>query len=225
MRVSIITPTCDRPAGIALAEKYVARQTVQPHEWIVADSGMEPARLTMGQVHIRQPMPPGAKNLAQNIVAALRKVTGDAVVILEDDDWYHHDHIRRCVSGLESRPVYGCAMLAYYNVAHRCYIVMQNRGSALCQTAFLASEIPRMEGAARKASNEGSFCVDGNFWRGREGLAVGSQTVIGIKGIPGTPGLGIGHRPDKHRRNRWVSDPTMAKLREWIGRDDAEAYK
>src|SRR5690606_25010357 len=48
MRISIITPTADRPRGIELCERYMARQTVQPHEWVVADGGHIPAKLTMG---------------------------------------------------------------------------------------------------------------------------------------------------------------------------------
>lgn len=39
MRVSVITQTADRPRGIELCERYMARQKVQPHEWIVADGG------------------------------------------------------------------------------------------------------------------------------------------------------------------------------------------
>lgn len=91
MRLSIITPTCDRPAGIALCERYMARQTLQPHEWIVADGGSTPAALTMGQVHLHHPGERGAANLAGNILRALDAVTGDAVVVWEDDDWYAPD--------------------------------------------------------------------------------------------------------------------------------------
>src|SRR5687768_6841694 len=51
--ITVITPTADRPAAWPLAERWMARQTVQPDQWIVADDGIAPAPLTMGQQHIR----------------------------------------------------------------------------------------------------------------------------------------------------------------------------
>ena len=103
--ITVITPTCDRPRGIELCEQYMRRQTVQPDQWIVADSGQDRARLTMGQIHIHKPMQPGARNLAQNMMAALDRASGDFVVIVEDDDWYKPDHIEKCFAGLVTSPV------------------------------------------------------------------------------------------------------------------------
>lgn len=224
MRISVITPTADRPRGIELCERWMARQTVQPDEWIVADGGQNPAPLTMGQVHLHEPGPPGAANLAGNLLRALDAVTGDMVVIVEDDDYYRPTHIEECARGLQAHPVYGCRYLLYVNVQHRCWIQMGNRGAALCQTAFRRSEIPAMRRAAKRAIETGTFCIDGIFWQGREALARGPQTVIGIKGLPGTPGLGIGHRPKVNSARRpWQPDPNLDQLRRLIGAD-AEAY-
>jgi glycosyltransferase involved in cell wall biosynthesis len=224
MRISVITPTCDRPAGIRLAEWYMARQTLRPHEWIVADSGASPAVLTMGQLHMHVPSPPGARNLAGNLLRALNVATGDAVVIWEDDDWYSADHLAVCAAGLAKAPAYGCATLNYFNVEHRCWVRMANRGSALCQTAFRAELIPEMHRAAKEAYAANDFGIDRRFWSKRQGLARGAQTVIGIKGLPGTAGLGIGHRPRTGPGKRWVTDTSMAQLKEWIG-PDVENYR
>lgn len=224
MRLSLVTPTCDRPRGIELCERYMARQTVKWHEWIVADSGATPATLTMGQRHIRQPMPPGARNLASNIMAALDRVTGEAVVIIEDDDHYSPDHLAACANGMESQAAYGCPKLNYYNVQHRCWIKMRNKGSALCQTAFRRELIPDMRAAAQMAHEANDFGIDGRFWAPRIALANGPQTVIGIKGLTGTPGLGIGHRPRKSPGRKWTDDPSMEKLEQWIGAD-VENYR
>lgn len=223
MRISVITTTCDRPRGVELCERYMARQTVRADEWVVSDGGQEPARLTMGQIHLHQPSPPGAANLAGNILRALDAVTGDVVVFVEDDDWYSPEHIAACVEGLRSHAAYGCSRLVYYNVQHRCWTKMANRGSALCQTAFRAELIPEMRRAAQDAMAAGSFGVDGRFWRGREHMATGAQTVIGLKGLPGTPGLGIGHRPESRPGRVWRRDPHFAALRELIG-NDADNY-
>ena len=43
-------------------------------------------------------------------------------------------------------------------------------------------------------------------------------TVIGLKGLPGRPGLGVGHRPKT--RDDWQYDEDYAKLIEWLGADD-----
>ena len=144
MRLSVITPTAGRQAGITLAERWMARQTVQPFEWIVADGGMVPAALTMGQRHLHQPSEPGPANFAGNVLRALEAVQGDAVVIVEDDDYYFPNHLALCRAGLERGKAYGCATLNYFNVSERCWIRMGNRGSALCQTAFRSDLIPRM---------------------------------------------------------------------------------
>jgi glycosyltransferase involved in cell wall biosynthesis len=219
LKLSLITPTCDRPVGIALAEKYVARQTVGFHEWIVADGGQSPATLGMGQVHIHNPRPTGARNLAGNILAALDRVTGDAVVLVEDDDLYQPDHLTACAEGLSEAPAYGCPKLSYYNVQHRMWVNMRNKGSALCQTAFRAGLIPDMRAAAQAAFDANDFYIDRRFWASRQAMATGRQTVIGIKGLAGTPGLGIGHRPRSGPGKRWMRDPTGKVLRQWIGED------
>lgn len=223
MRISLITPTCDRPRGIELCERYMARQTVKPDEWIVADGGMVPAKLAMGQVHLRQPSEAGAANLAGNILRALDAATGDIVVVVEDDDHYAPNHIEACVNGLRQQPAYGCNRLTYFNVEHRCWVKMANRGSALCQTAFRSELIPDMRRAAEEAMAAGSFGIDGRFWSGRQHMANGTRTVIGIKGLAGTPGLGIGHRPKSSRGRVWRDDPKMKVLRQLIG-DDVENY-
>jgi glycosyltransferase involved in cell wall biosynthesis len=223
MKISVITPTADQPKGMALAEKYMARQTVQPHEWIVADDGIEPAALTMGQTHLVRPREhEGGKSLAQNVLAALDRVTGDVVVVWEHDDWYHPEHLEVCRIRLETAGATGSVNQRYYNVEHRAYIVMRNVGSALCNTAFHADHIKLMRRAAQKAFDKGSIGVDRNFWDmlpAPEKDIHRIDTVVGIKGLPGRKGLGMGHRPD----NRWRKDPQGHVLIDWIGRD-AENY-
>lgn len=221
MKISVITPTCDRPFGIALCERYMARQTVQPDEWIVADGGQALAPLTMGQTHIHEPRPAGAGNLTGNILNALDAVTGDVVVIVEDDDWYRTDHIEMALEGLAGAPVYGCNWLHYYHVGDRRWSKFRNRGAALCQTAFRRELLDRMKASAEYAASHASYSIDGRFWSGLERYATAPQTVVGIKGLPGTKGLGVGHRSNP--RVNWTHDPDMTELRRWVG-SDAENY-
>src|SRR5690606_22806587 len=125
--------------------------------------------------------------------------------------------------GLATQSAYGCPTLNYFNVAHRCYVEMRNRGSALCQTAFCRELVPDMRKAAEQSMAARDFGIDRRFWAPRQRMATGPQTVIGIKGLPGTAGLGIGHRPQSSRGKLWRSDPQFSTLRKWIG-DDADAY-
>lgn len=225
MKISVITPTADQQRGIALAEQYMARQTIQPYEWIVADDGLEPARLTMGQKHlVRQREHEGGRSLAMNVLAALEHVTGDVVVIWEHDDWYHPEHLEVCRIRLKYAGATGSVMQRYYNVHHRAYIVMRNIGSALCNTAFHVDLIDHMRKACRTAFETGSIGVDRHFW---DSLSADEKdihtinTVVGIKGLPGRKGLGMGHRPPDHR---WRRDPGGLTLAEWVG-NDAENYR
>jgi hypothetical protein len=200
----------------------MARQTVKWDEWIVGDGGKVPATLTMGQIHSHVPCEPGAKNFAGNVLRALELATGDVVIVIEDDDWYRADHIEVCLKGLETRPCYGTRKLHYYNIAVSKYAVFGNIGAALCQTALRREMMPRMINAARSRFACNSHSIDGTFWLGYQHNCGNERTVTGMKGLPGNPGLGIGHRPNTNR-SAWRPDPTGAKLREWIG-EDAEAY-
>lgn len=209
--LTVITPTCDRPMGIALLERWMERQTVQPNRWIVSDGGRNKAALTMGQEHIHLPSEPGARNFTGNLLRALDLVDGGAVVVMEDDDWYAPEHIERCAEGLEEAMSYGCSTLKYFNLPMRSWQVIANPGASLAQTA--TRDIEELRRAAHVAFLAGDYKVDKRFWRFAPD---GAQTVIGIKGLPGTKGLGLGHKP-----GNWNYGPD--KLREWIG-EDANAY-
>lgn len=221
MKISLITPTCNRQKAIENCERWMARQTVKPDEWIVADGGSRPAKLSMQQIHLHHPQPAGADNLTHNILSAIDVVSGDIIIIIEDDDWYRTDHIERCVEGLEQAPAYGCNWLYYYHVRDRRWVEMKNRGAALCQTALIRPELSRMKKAAESARTQQSYAIDGRFWAGIERYATGVQTVVGIKGFYSDNGLGVGHR--SHPRMKWNGDPQCKVLRRWIG-DDANRY-
>lgn len=224
MKISLVTPTADQPLGMLLAEQYIARQTIGFHEWIVADDGTVPARLSMGQKHlIRQRQHEGGRSLAGNMLAALPHVTGEIVVMVEHDDWYSPLHLATSLQRLQRAKATGNGYQRYYNVHHRCYRLMKNVGSALCNTAFTADLIPAMQRAAETAMRTGGYGVDRLFW---DSIDEGEkdvhdvETVVGIKGLPGRPGLGMGHRPAEG----WTLDPQLAQLREWIG-EDVENYR
>ena len=219
--ITVITPTAGRPAAWPLAERWMARQTVQPDQWIVADDGEVAAPLTMGQLHIRRPRKEtGGASLAMNLLAAIPHVAGNVVIIMEDDDYYRPDHIAVCAEKLKAHRATGCIWLNYYNVRLKAWRRIRNSCAALCNTAFRAECLPMLERAANQAMEQGIYHVDRLFWQqvGKAGLHE-QETVVGIKGLDGMPGIGIGHQPGP----KWNPDPQGAKLHKWIG-EDANAY-
>jgi glycosyltransferase involved in cell wall biosynthesis len=225
MRISVITPTADQPLGMALAERYMARQTIQPDEWVVADDGTRHASLTMGQLHLKLPrLYEGGRSLASNLLEALPEVTGDAIVIWEHDDWYAPNHIETCLHTLGRNLATGSVAQRYYNVPLRLYISLTNKGSALCNTALRSCAMDYLKDASLRVLDSGGIGVDRLFW---ESLPKGAgnthrhNTVVGIKGLPGRQGLGMGHRPRPGFRRRWMEDATLNVLRSWVGDDIA----
>lgn len=227
MKISVLTPTADRPVAFALCEAMMRRQTIQPDEWIVADGGQSPADCTMGQVHVHEPRPPGAENFAHNLLNAINAgFTGDLVIVMEDDDYYAPQHIERMVALAVNNPsalVLGAQdRQHYYNAARRCWRLFQNGSASMCQTAIRASVLDAFRRVVVASLARKSFTIDRSLWQAiaRTKWALGrNATVLGIKGLPGTTGLGIGHRPS----TGWTADPNLSKLRSWIG-DDAETY-
>lgn len=226
MTLSVITPTADQPVGMALAERWMQHQTVQPDEWIVVDDGETPATLTLGQTHIiRERTQEGGASLAGNILAGLEIAEGDVIAIWEHDDYYYPNHLQTCVEKLTDRSgATGSSILKYFNLQHRLWIVMQNVGSALCNTALTRDHADKLRAAAEPLLETGKHNLDGTFWASlhyKNKFLTKQSTVIGIKGLPGRPGLGLGHRPETSRR--WQTDPTGLVLKEWLG-PHAEPY-
>jgi len=169
-------------------------------------------------------MPPGAQNFAANLLNGLASATGDLLVFVEDDDFYAPTHVASLAELAErGHPIVGSEPVQrYYNAAHRCFRLMDNRGASMCQTAIGAELKPVLERVIRACSARNSFGIDADLWTavGRRLWAfTGRMSVVGMKGLPGRVGLGVGHRPDA----RWERDPKLARLRAWIG-PDAECY-
>jgi glycosyltransferase involved in cell wall biosynthesis len=213
--LSVVTPTANRPIGFAHLERFMHRQTLQPDEWIVADGGITPVVCSLGQRHRVDPrFPAGQPNFINNVRNGLEIAQGDIIAFMEDDDWYRADHLERLVDTLTRKPqalAAGDDQQRYYNLPHRCYRTIDNVGASLCQTANLAEA-------------KETIGIDTYFWRGlhHERWAIDrTWTVVGVKGLPGQPGLGIGHRPTGPA---WKRDDHGTMLKLWTGPDDAEAY-
>ena len=227
MRVSAFTPTRGRPETLALCKEYVARQTHPIHEHIIESGG----------------------SLAQNLRAGLPKVTGDVVVIFEDDDHYHPGWVEWCVSTLENYDVAGESATRFYHLPTKGYAVVGTGEcrSSLCNTAFRRELIPMLLAEVK----ENFIPIDLHFWasavkaRKRVLCNPGPGTschkppcthkncgvagdgpplyVTGMKGLPGTKGMSFSHNPNYYRQFH-TDDGRFSMLRWWVGDDDAERY-
>lgn len=231
MKVTVITPTCDRPVGIRELERMMVAQTRQPDQWLVCSGGtVHPQVATAVMMPLLDPPAPGPANLVENLLHGLDFASGDVIVFVEDDDWMHQTHIERLVRQFEDAPrtlaAAGDDMQRYYNLPLRLYRTFDNVGASLCQTAIHRAMIPVFKAVAEGCAKRGTYGIDTTFWReilgSYETSLVRTKTVVGLKGLPGQPGLGVGHRP---KGSGWLHDPTGQILAEWIGDEDAKHYR
>lgn len=219
--LTLITTTGGRPGALALCEGWITRAGFsEPCQWIVIDDGEPAAPPNIGTTVIR-PRPawePGQNTQSRNLLAALPAIEYDKVLIVEDDDYYPEDYFATQSTLLGAFSLVGEGYTRYYNLKNREWFESFPRSHcSLCQTAFRAELLPIFKSAVE--SNE-KF-IDIKFWelarkdralRGKAKRLKGGS-VIGIKGLPGRPGIGAGHRPGGE------SDPGLIKFREWLGTD------
>ena len=206
MKISVITCTTPgRSVAFDLCRKYVERQTLQPHQWIIMDDA-------------DTPMP-------TKVLQALSQVTGDAIAFIEDDDWEAPDYLEWVEDSLNrGYDIVGEGEAIYYHVARRWWSNCRNvRHASLCQTAIRTTMLEKLVNVITAWDNPFFDC---RLWRcdankflhlPRESL----RRCIGIKGMPGTPGYSPEHRQkDPDGSNL---DPSLLKLWKLIGQD-ATAY-
>jgi len=111
-RVSVIVPTCDRPALLrqALASIRALEGSDLTFEILVGDNGSAPETRTVaeefGAIYLRADR--RGAGAARN--AGLRAATGDYLAFLDDDDVWLPTHVRGHLSLLEARPEFEAAV-------------------------------------------------------------------------------------------------------------------
>lgn len=222
--ITAITLTGDRPFPFALCQQWVFQQTVQPDQWIVVDDGKVPLkpRGDMGYVW-REPRPNDPKNtMGLNLGAALQWIEGDKIIIIEDDDYYAPNYIETMSQLLDQHEVVGIVGSRYYHLPSGGYMVMPgSMHASLAETAFRSSYLPRLTALAVR----GEFPVplDTAMWRGlrssnRKLLFSdnGSFLHMGVKGLPGRPGIGVGHKTSAYHA---FDTPDRPVLKKWVPND------
>lgn len=227
MKVTAITATGDRGEAFHLCQLYVSRQTRKPDQWIIVDDGRQPLKFSAPfpcQTVLLRRRPEPGMTLGAQLRAALPSVTGDLVVFMEDDDWYSQDYLYVMGRVAEEVPatVIGVDADIYYNLRNR---TMRHFGpgrqhASLCQTAIRwPAGRERLERAVE------ADVIDVSLWRGLSPgdghrFRVEPPLVVGIKGMPGRPGHGIGHRSRGP-----VRDHDLGELERLIGREDLDLYR
>lgn len=225
MKISLLTPTGMRSEAFKLCEKWVKKQTIPYHEWIVVcDSPSKPTKCTMGQKFIKGPVEwkKGLNTQRANMNAGIEAFTGDILFIIEDDEYYSPKYLESMVSLLGTAHIAGISASRYYHIGVPGYKILQNyRHSSLCHTVMRKSVIPRL----LRAVNSGEFYFDIYLWKycREDGVPLAlinnTNLSIGIKGMPGRAGLSNGHKPEGY-----ISDHNLSVLKGWLGKDVME-YK
>ena len=196
--INIITPTGARPEAWANCQQYMADQDYPgPVRWIIVDDGPEPQAVTFRRLGwdliVVRPQPlwqPGQNTQARNLLAGLDRVQeGVKVVVIEDDDMVAPYWLSQCAEWLDHDDLVGEAPTLYRHVNGR-EKLMNNKTPSLCQTAMKGPAIDRF----RRVLETHKTAIDFNLWKGGGKVYPNSGGVIGIKGLPGRPGIGIGHR-------------------------------
>lgn len=228
-KVTLITCTGTRQEAFSQCENYMERQTVWKDidcQWIVCDDGPIPTecRLKLTQTYIRGPKiwQPRFNMQRLNMMAALEKVEGDYIFIIEDDDAYKPTYLEVMLKLLKQFPIVGEGGANYYHIANRMYKEHRNfKHASLCQTGLIAAALPILD----QAVNSGEIYFDVVLWKlAHENgykplLFLGQNLVTGIKGMPGRGNIGVGGLPKDY-----IKDPDFSKLKELVGDRDANFY-
>jgi hypothetical protein len=194
---------------------------------MVVDDVTDATPCTKGQTVIR-PEPfwkAGVPTLNRNFQVGLAAMTTDIVVIIEDDDYYAPlwlETIYNHFSNSDDKIV-GEGWTTYYHVETLRYHRHSNSEHAsLCATAFRREILPEVLSVLNSLQLDDPF-LDVPIWTALldQGTLWDTRHVVGIKGMPGRPGAGRGHRSSFSFPN---VDPGYHNLEAWLGAD-ADVYK
>lgn len=200
--ITVLTPTGARPEAFAACiEQMRAQEYDGPVLWVVVDDGPDPFYVpkmpTNWHVECIRPSPlwkPGQNTLARNIREGLPRCN-EKVVIVEDDDAYAPWWLGACDERLNEADLIGESHSLYRHVVTRRETAMANdKHASLCSTAIKGSALD----ALRRSCEQGPKGIDMRLWKDFDGTKKlyrpEPRGVTGIKGWPGRPGIGVGHR-------------------------------
>lgn len=246
-RLTVITCTGDRPEAFGLIRKWISHQTVQPDQWLVISDGRNKMKDIPPDCHYirREPRPDDPQHtMILNLQEAVKHVTGDFIIIMEDDEYYAPGYIQTMVSKMEKHEVVGIGRSIYYHLPSGKYLKDCNIDNAsLAQVAFRRSFLPEFTNLLN-----GDQYVDMRIWRhvgqvdklrwneqdtemmervvnGRGYIFDDGENhiYVGLKGLPGREGICWGHK-ENHLHYKLRDTQNRDVLRSFIG-DDVKHYE
>lgn len=205
-------------------------------EYLISDNGLidvssldnhEKFRNDWGVVKL-YPVPvweAGQNTQARNLQAGITflktlKADVDAIFIIEDDDWYGENYLKEMTARLKGFDVVGETKTIYYNVADHTVRPNHNTNHAsLFQTGFTPTVLPLFENILHNSSR----FIDMDFFRACRGKKVNLlnnvRFSVGMKGMPGRPGIGVGHTVKMSVTTSKLPFSKCMELKELIGMD------
>ncbi len=198
VKISVVTPTKDRPEAIELCRRWFREQTYPIHEHIVVDGG----------------------TAAENTAEGIDQATGDVILLADDDDYYAPGWTRWIAAAYASEPVImatGHKTMAMYHIRaglrHDC-----DKPPLPGSISFRIEQRPAVKLCMARANKPQLILKDV-----RHSLPQGTF-VYRIMGMyhSSLPGRGLSR---KHNPNRFsIPDTDLAFLRSRIGSGIVDRY-
>lgn len=224
--ITAITPTGDRPLAFALCKHWMEMQTIKPDQWIIVDDGKVPLKPPAGATYIRRTPkandPPHTLNV--NLKAAIPHVQGEKILIMEDDEYYAPKYVETMAKELNNGEVVGIMRAKYYHLPSGGYLQIGNTiHASLAQMGFNSSFLPELN---KLVDDRGGIYLDMRIWqkimpeqRGYLFSDDHAPLYVGMKGLPGRPGIGAGHDTSLYT----IMDTSRSILKSLIP-DDHKVY-
>ena len=244
MKTLLLTLASDQHAGFRFSVQWSNRCLEFGDidaNWLVVDDGEEPCEPLLRDSlchqidYIKLPHDNirGMDSLRRNLVRALKGIleyrcTPDTIVFFLEDDWLRADWYRDALQTFEDHEhlmLLGETQTRYYHVGTRRHHTFRPNGRSALSCTAMRYNHSLIQWLIDRAESDRTIMLDDRLWNKgplqdhEKLLHPESVYNVGIKGLPGKPGLGMGHRLDaKH-----PADTDMSLLRQWIG-DDVEHF-
>lgn len=230
--VTAITCTGDRPVQFGICSKIMNRMKHKPMQWIIVDDGknaVDKKDIPEYATYIRrEPQSTDPEmTLSLNMIEAFKHVNQDAVIFIEDDDYYPDDYIQAKYDEGKGYDAIGALYRKYFQIATNKYYEFINHRESITASLMLCNK-DTVEFFRQTVQNY----IDGNgldtyFWRDFKGKTKMHRNIqatsIGIKawGV----GRGGGYMPS-HTNDAFgfIDDSERTKLKQWIPESEWKWY-
>lgn len=224
MKYAAVTCTGGRPELFELCKRWVMRQTLQPEVWIVTTdtgeklSGLPPFAVQheVGKVPDSYVTALSYRQANWALYSACKLVPeGLAMVVFEDDDWYHQDHARLGMEFMERthRPLAFPKQRLCAHIPVQRWTKVQDRAHAweMCHQVS-AKFLPFWR---EEIMQYGMLSPIECFY---DGLTCAEIKGVGF-GLPGRTGVTVRHNPVSNKIRKLWPDPGWRELRAVLGAD------